>query len=82
MTKRLSFEQRLQYAIPSSNKGIFYATAEIQRLIEENPVGFYQYTKLSAHLEKEYKCGQSGVDVFDRIAGTGLSGLLNRERTR
>jgi len=68
MTNRLSWDQRLQDAIPSSKKGIFYASEEIKLLISLNPVGFYQYTKPSAYYKKDYKCGQSGVNVLDRIA--------------
>jgi hypothetical protein len=69
MTKRLIWEQFFQDAIPSSKKGIFYANEEIKYLIGLNPIGFYQYTKPSAYGKKEYKCGQSGVNVLDRIAG-------------
>jgi hypothetical protein len=68
MTKRLSWEQFFQDAIASSKKGIFYANKEIADDIAKNPIGFYQYTKPSAYRHKEYKCGQSGVNVLDRIA--------------
>lgn len=68
MTKRLSWDQYFQGAIPSAKKGIFYANKEIADDISKNPIGFYQYTKPSAYEKKEYKCGQSGVNVLDRIA--------------
>jgi hypothetical protein len=68
MTKRLIWEQFFQDAIPSSKKGIFYVNEEIADDIDKNPIGFYQYTKPSAYDKKEYKCGQSGINVLDRIA--------------
>ena len=68
MTKRLIWDQFFQGAISSSKKGVFFASEEIGNDIAKNPIGFYQYTKPSAYENKEYKCGQSGVNVLDRIA--------------
>jgi hypothetical protein len=67
MTKRLSWDQFFQGAIPSSKKGIFFLTKEIADNIAKNPIGFYQYTYPSAYKKKEYKCGQSGVNALERI---------------
>lgn len=68
MTSRLTWDQRLQDAIPSPKKGILYANKQIEELIAINPIGFYQYSKKSAYDKNAYKCGQSGTNVFDRIA--------------
>jgi len=75
MTKRLSWDQIFQDAIPSSKKGIFFANKEIADDIAKNPIGFYQYTEESAYENKEYKCGQSGVNVLDRIADQRGAGV-------
>lgn len=68
MTSRLTWDQRFQDALPSSKKGVFYANKQIEDLIGLNPIGFYQYTKESEYNKNSYKCGQSGVNVLDRIA--------------
>lgn len=68
MTKKLSWDQYFQNAISSSRKGIFYINEEIKGLIESDPIGFYQYTKCSAYKSKEFKCGQSSVNVLERIS--------------
>ena len=65
---RLTWDQFFQGSIQSSKKGIFYANRQIEELIKNNPVGFYQYTKLTAYNANEYKCGQSGVNVLERIS--------------
>lgn len=69
MTNRLSWDQKFQNALPSSKKGVFYANRQIEELIRLNPIGFYQYTKQSEYNKNTYKCGQSGVNALDRIAG-------------
>ena len=68
MNTRLSWDQLFQNAIPSSKKGVLYANKQIEELIKLNPIGFYQYTKESEYNKQTYKCGQSGVNVLDRIA--------------
>lgn len=68
MTKRLSWDQVFQNAILSSKKGVLYANKQIEELIKLNPIGFYQYSKESEYDKQTYKCGQSGVNVLDRIA--------------
>lgn len=68
MTSRLTWDQRFQDVLPSSKKGVFYANKQIEDLIGLNPIGFYQYTKESEYNKNSYKCGQSGVNVLDRIA--------------
>lgn len=69
MSTRYSWDQVFQNAIPSSKKGVLYANKQIEDLIGLNPIGFYQYTKESEYNKQTYKCGQSGVNVLDRIAG-------------
>jgi len=68
MTNRLSWDQVFQNALPSTKKGVFYVNKQIEELISLNPIGFYQYTKESEYNKNSYKCGQSGVNVLDRIA--------------
>lgn len=68
MSNRPSWDQVFQNALPSTKKGVFYANKQIEDLIALNPIGFYQYTKESEYNKNSYKCGQSGVNVLDRIA--------------
>jgi hypothetical protein len=68
MNTRLSWDQLFQNAIPSSKKGVLYANKQIEELIKLNPIGFYQYTKESEYNKQTYKCGQSGVNVLERIS--------------
>jgi len=68
MNTRPSWDQLLQNAIPSSKKGVLYANKQIEDLIKLNPIGFYQYTKESEYNKQTYKCGQSGVNVLERIS--------------
>jgi superfamily II DNA or RNA helicase len=68
MSTRYSWAQLFQNAIPSSKKGVFYTNKQIEERIKLNPIGFYQYTKESEYNKQTYKCGQSGVNVFERIS--------------
>ena len=68
MNTRSSWDQLYQNAIPSSKKGVLYANKQIEELIKLNPIGFYQYTKESEYNKQTYKCGQSGVNVLERIS--------------
>lgn len=68
MNTRLSWDQLFQNTIPSSKKGVLYANKQIEELIKLNPIGFYQYTKESEYNKQTYKCGQSSINVLDRIA--------------
>lgn len=68
MNTRPSWDQIFQNAIPSSKKGVFYADKQIEERIKLNPIGFYQYTKESEYNKQTYKCGQSGVNVLERIS--------------
>ena len=68
MSTRYSWAQLFQNAIPSSKKGVFYTNKQIEERIKLNPIGFYQYTKESEYNKQTYKCGQSGVNVLERIS--------------
>jgi len=68
MSTRYSWAQLFQNAIPSSKKGVFYTNKQIEELIKLNPIGFYQYTKETEYNKQAYKCGQSGVNVLERIS--------------
>jgi superfamily II DNA or RNA helicase len=68
MSTRYSWAQLFQNAIPSSKKGVFYTNKQIEERIKLNPIGFYQYTKESEYNKQTYKCGQSGVNAFERIS--------------
>ena len=61
------WDQIYAQAIPSHKKGVLYANAEIKYLVESYPCGFYQFTKLSAFLNSEYKCGQTEKYAVDRV---------------
>lgn len=69
MTKRLTWDQFLQNAIPSARKCIFIANEEIAERIKRNPVGFYQFTEKPEYEKNSFKCGQTGVGALERIAG-------------
>ena len=67
MSHKLSWSQLFSQAIKSSKKGVYYANAEIKYLVEQNPCGFYQFTKESAYNNNEYKCGQTEKNAADRV---------------
>jgi hypothetical protein len=61
------WSQLFSEAIKSPRNGVWYANAEIKYLVEQNPCGFYQFTKESAHNNNEYKCGQTEKNAVDRV---------------
>ncbi len=63
----LIWNQMMSYAVPSHKKGVLYLNQEIKDIAERYPCGFYQFTKLSAFLKKEYKCGQTEKHAADRV---------------
>jgi len=66
MTKP-TFEQLLDEAIPSSNKGVYFLNESVRKRVEESLVGFYQYTKESEYIKKSHKCGQTTIGAVERI---------------
>lgn len=69
MTKRLTWDQFLQNAIPSARKCIFIANEEILERIKRDPIGFYQFTKKTEYEKNSFKCGQTHIGAIERIAG-------------
>ena len=67
ITRKNLWDQIYAQAIPSRKKGVLYANAEIKYLVENYPCGFYQFTKLSAFLNSDYKCGQTEKYAVDRV---------------
>lgn len=61
------WDTMLSQAIPSDKKGVLFLNQEIKNLAEKYPCGFYSFTKLSAFLNNEYKCGQTEKFAVDRI---------------
>lgn len=67
MIRKNLWDQIYSKAIPSHKKGVLYANTAIKYLVEKYPCGFYQFTKLSAFLNFEYKCGQTEKNAADRV---------------
>ena len=63
----LIWNHMMSYAVPSHKKGVWYLNEEIKCLAEKYSCGFYQFTKLSAFLKNEYKCGQTEKHAADRV---------------
>lgn len=67
MNRQKKWDVMMLNAIPSSKNGIYYLNAEIKYFVENFSCGFYQFTKLSAFLQNEYKCGQTEKSALERI---------------
>lgn len=66
--KKSSWSQILSEAVKSHKNGVYYLNEFVKQKAEENPCGFYQYTKESEYNQNGYKCGQTKVGVADRVA--------------
>jgi hypothetical protein len=67
MNRQDIWDQMISSAIPSSKKGVLFLNQEIKNLADLYPCGFYQFTKFSAFLKNEYKCGQTEKYATDRV---------------
>lgn len=61
------YQELLSQAVPSGRKGVLYLNQTVKDIAEQYPCGFYQFTKLSAFLKNEYKCGQTEKYAADRV---------------
>jgi hypothetical protein len=61
------WDQMIPHAIPSHKKGVLFLNQSVKDLADRYPCGFYQFTKLSAFLNFEYKCGQTEKFAVDRV---------------
>jgi hypothetical protein len=65
---RPTWEELKKNAVPSSHPGILFIDQSVKDLADKYPTAFYQFTKETAYVVYEYKCGQTTVGV-KRIHG-------------